>query len=284
MSNSNSKIPASAGIGLRGDHYAVIDAEHPDVAFLEVHTENYFGAGGVPHHYLSKLRDHYPVSFHGVGLSIGSVDPLEDKHLKRISQLVDRYEPGLVSEHLSWGSVNGVYANDLLPYPYTQESLTHFANRVETVQETLQRQILIENLSTYVGFSSQDFSEPEFLNELCKRSGCGLLLDVNNVYVCATNHDTDAFEYLEEIDLSLVGEIHLAGHTVKRFDDGEFLIDTHNALVCAEVWELFSHTVERCGTRPVLIEWDTELPELQTLVDESIRANKIMEQADAVAA
>ncbi len=277
-------IPARAGIGLRGEHYREIDRRRPVIGWLEVHTENYFGDGGLPHHFLSRLRESYPLSMHGVGLSLGSTDPLDREHLARVAALVARYQPDLVSEHLSWSSVNGLYANDLLPYPYTRESLNHFADRVERVQEYLGRQILIENPSTYLEYEDHDYAEADFLNELCRRSGCALLLDVNNVYVSCRNHRRDPRQFIDRIDGDLCAEIHLAGHTVNRFEDGELLIDTHSRRVASDVWRLFDHALDRIGARPTLIEWDTDLPQLDVLLDEARLADARLEAIDARAA
>ena len=284
MFSDHATIPTKVGIGLRAEHYADMDSAKPAVGWLEVHTENYFGQGGIPHHYLQRLRQDYPLSFHGVGLSIGSVDELNSQHLNRTRELIQIYEPGLVSEHLSWGSVNGQYLNDLLPLPYTQESLIHFCSRVDQVQTSIGRQILIENPSTYLTFVEQEFTETEFLNQLCERTGCGLLLDVNNVYVCATNHNFSATAYIDEISPQVVGEIHLAGHTCNRFEDGSLLIDTHNQKICEDVWSLYEYTIHRIRQRPTLIEWDTDLPALAVLLEEAQLAQRIMDKHNAVAA
>jgi uncharacterized protein (UPF0276 family) len=277
-------IPVAAGIGLRGEHYRRIDEERPDIGWLEVHTENYFGRGGVPHLYLERLRGHYPISFHGVGLSLGSTDPIDESHLDRIIELAEHYAPALVSEHLSWGSVSGVHLNDLLPLPYTRESLDHLTRRIDHVQSRLARPILIENPSTYLEFAENDFAETEFMNTLSDRTGCGILLDVNNVYVCAVNHGFPARRYLDDIDGGRVGEIHLAGHVVNRTEYGDLLIDSHDRPVCDEVWDLYRYAIDRVGPAPTLIEWDTDLPELETLLDLARTAGKILAARNAVAA
>ncbi len=277
-------VPASAGIGLRGEHYERIDRERPPTGWLEVHSENYFGKAGIPHHYLHRLREHYPISFHGVGLSLGSTDPLDLSHLDRIGEIIDEYQPGLVSEHLSWSSVNGVFVNDLLPFPYTWESLDNFSSRVDKVQRTLDRQILIENPSTYLSFEGECMGETDFLNTLASRTGCGILLDVNNVYVCSCNHGFDSGSYIEAINPHFVKEIHLAGHTCKNFEDGNILIDTHNQRVCTEVWNLFDFTLRHTGKVATLIEWDTDLPTLDVLLDEADHAQRMLDQAHAAAA
>ncbi len=277
-------IPADAGIGLRGDHYRRVDAERPNVAFLEVHSENYFGRGGVPHYYLERLGTRYPLSFHGVGLSLGSTDPLDENHLDRLRELEQAYRPALVSEHLSWSSVGGVFTNDLLPLPLTLESLDHFSRRVDHVQSRLGRRLLVENPSTYLELTDSRIDETEFLNTLAARTGCGILLDVNNVFVCATNHDFDANAYIEAIDADSVAEIHLAGHVENRFDGGTILIDSHNRPVCDAVWKLYRHALAYVGPRPTLVEWDSDLPALDELLDHAAHARALLEEHRAVAA
>ncbi|MDS4030998.1 MAG: DUF692 domain-containing protein [Candidatus Contendobacter sp.] len=279
-----SSIPARAGIGLRAEHYAAVLETPPPVGWLEVHSENYFGAGGKPLDYLEHIRAHYPLSLHGVGLSIGSTDPLDQRHLASLNHLIRRFEPALVSEHLSWSSVGGRYFNDLLPLPYTEEALDHMVTRVVQVQDVLGRQILIENPSSYLQYVESAIPEREFLVELVNRTGCGVLLDVNNVYVSARNHGFDASAYLRAIPRHVVQEIHLAGFTVNRFDDGELLIDTHNRPVWPAVWALYREAVHYFGRIPTLIEWDTDLPELAVLVDEAHRADAILEERHARAA
>ena len=213
-------IPARAGIGLRAEHYREVVATRPAVGWFEVHSENYFGDGGAPHHYLEQVRRDYPLSLHGVGLSLGSADELNRTHLEKLKALIQRYEPGLVSDHLSWSSVDGRYLNDLLPLPYTGESLRHVAAHVSAAQDFLGREILIENPSSYLQYRHSDMGEAEFLAELSARSGCGILLDVNNIYVSASNHGFDAQAYLRAIPPTRVREIHLAGHTVNRYPEG----------------------------------------------------------------
>jgi len=278
-------IPAHAGIGLRAPHYRDLLEIRPDVAWLEVHSENYFGEGGAPLHYLERARELYPVSLHGVGLSLGSADPLNREHLRRLKRLIDRIEPGLVSEHLCWSSVDGRYLNDLLPLPYTEEALRHLVPRIEQVQEVLGRRILIENLSSYLQYTHSTIAEWDFLAAVAEQADCGILLDVNNIYVSARNHGFDALAFLRAIPADRVQEIHLAGHMVKRYEDGEILIDTHNTRVCDEVWGLYETTIKRIGARPTLIEWDSDLPTLATLVQEAETAERMLERnRDAVAA
>lgn len=279
-----SSIPARAGIGLRAEHYDAVLETRPSVGWLEVHSENYFGAGGKPLDYLERIRARYPLSLHGVGLSIGSTDPLDRRHLAKLKELIRRFEPALVSEHLSWSSVGGRHFNDLLPLPYTEEALYHMVGRVAQVQDALGRPILIENPSSYLQYVESAIPEWEFLVELAERTSCGVLLDVNNIYVSARNHGFDASAYLRAIPRHLVREIHLAGFTVNRFDGGEILIDTHNRPVWPAVWALYRQAVRRFGPIPTLIEWDTDLPELAVLVDEARRADAILEECHARAA
>jgi uncharacterized protein (UPF0276 family) len=271
-------IPAHAGIGLRAAHYREILESRPALGWLEVHSENYFGEGGAPHRYLEALRAHYPLSLHGVGLSLGSSDELSIAHLRKLKALIERYEPGLVSEHLSWGSVDGRFFNDLLPLPYTEESLAHLVERVVKTQDTLDRQILVENPSTYLRFVHSTIPEAEFLSALAERSGCGILLDVNNVCVSARNHGTDPHAYLAVVRAQAVAEIHLAGFTVNRFDDGEILIDTHSRPVDPQVWALYREALERLGPLPTLIEWDADIPPLPVLIGEANQAQHILEE------
>jgi len=236
-------IPACAGIGLRSLH-------HPDAlthpvrpGWLEVHSENYFGKGGVPLRDLEAIRTDYPISLHGVGMSLGSADELDDQHLRQLKDLIQRIEPGLVSEHLSWSSFGGRYLNDLLPVPYTDETLAHLVARISSVQDYLGRQILIENPSSYLEYRFSSYSESAFLNELACRSGCGILLDVNNLYVSCVNHGWNALNYLQDIASGTVGEFHLAGHGVNRVGERTILIDTHDAQVSEAVWQLYQTAI-----------------------------------------
>lgn len=284
--NPEMTIPPRAGIGLRAEHFDDILEHRPDIGWVEAHSENYFGLGATslnnnggskPFEYLERVRHLYPVSLHGVGLSVGSTDPLNQQHLKNLKHLIDRIEPGLVSEHLSWGSVNDRYFNDLLPMPYTEESLDHMVQRINEVQEFLGRQILIENVSSYLEYKVSTIPEWEFVTELSQRAGCAVLLDVNNVYVNAMNHGFNAERFIESIPVKSVKEIHLAGHTVKEIDGGVIRLDTHDHLVCDEVWELYRLAVNRFGAVPALIEWDKDLPKLDVLVAEANRADAIRE-------
>lgn len=284
VSGDAGPIPAIAGIGLRSPHQAHFLHDRPAAGWLEAHSENYFAEEGIAVAALERIRADYPLSLHGVGLSLGSVDPLDTGHLGKLARLVERIEPGLVSEHLSWGSVDGRHLNDLLPLPYTEEALAHVALRMEQVQDRLGRQILIENVSSYLEFKGSTMTEWEFLVEAASRSGAGILLDVNNIYVNSKNHGFEPDDYIEAIPTTVVGEIHLAGHTVQRFDEHEILVDTHNALVCEEVWNLYDAAIARFGRTPTLIEWDSELPPVDTLLAEAVRAEQVMARYDERAA
>ena len=262
---------SGTGIGLRQPHYREVFERLPELAFLEVHSENFFLEGGAAMHALERARAAYPISLHGVGLSLGSADALAGEHLAKLKRLVDRVEPALVSEHLSWGGVGGVHFNDLLPLPYTGESLALLASRIDHVQATLKRRILVENLSAYVECRDSEMTETAFLAELARRTGCGLLLDVNNLYVNAINFGFDPVTRLAELDAASIGQMHLAGHTV--VDD--CLIDTHGSLVCDPVWSLYEQACRRFGPRPTLIEWDTDLPALDVLLSQAAQADGI---------
>jgi len=270
-------IPARAGVGLRTPHYAEVMATRPAVPWFEVHSENFFADGGRPHEILETVRADYPLSFHGVGLSLGSTDPLNSWHLDKLKGLIDRYQPGLVSEHLCWCSVDQRYLNDLLPLPYTEEALRHVVSRIARVQDYLGRQILIENLSSYLQFTESSIPEWEFLRAVAQDSGCAILLDINNIYVNARNHGFDPVQYLSAIPVHSVKEMHLAGHS----DEGQYLIDTHNQPVCAAVWQLYTLAVNRFVPVPTLIEWDMDLPALDVLLAEAQRAQDILEMHHA---
>jgi uncharacterized protein (UPF0276 family) len=271
-------IPARAGIGLRAKHYKEIVVDPPAVGWFEAHSENYFGEGGQPLYYLEQVRANYPLSLHGVGLSLGSTDPLNTAHLGKLKSLVLRFEPGLVSEHLSWGSVEGSHMNDLLPLPYTEEALAHVARRIEAVQEMLGRQILVENISSYVQFEHSTIPEWDFLAETARRAGCAILLDVNNIYVNSVNHGFDPVRYLEAIPVESVHEIHLAGFE----SNGDCLVDTHGKPVADAVWALYRHALGRFGAVPTLIEWDTHIPELPVLLGEAAKADIFLAGEDRV--
>ncbi len=277
-------LPVSAGIGLRAQHHRDVLEQRPTVGWLEAHSENYFALGGAQPECLEQIRALYPLSLHGVGLSLGSIDPLDRRHLENLKRIVARFEPALVSEHLSWGSFRGRHFNDLLPLPYTEEALRHMVARVSEVQEFLGRQILIENVSSYLEFTCSTLPEWEFLAALAVKSGCAILLDINNIYVSAQNHGFDAHEYPARMPRSAVREIHLAGHTRKSHRGRDILIDTHSTFVCADVWALYAEAVRRVGDVPTLIEWDTDIPALPVLVEEAHRADAIREAQHALAA
>ncbi len=268
-------VPATAGIGLRAQHHAEVVARAPAVGWFEAHSENYFAAGGRQPHFLEAVRSQYPLSLHGVGLSLGAVEELDTTHLAELKRLVDRYEPFAVSEHLCWGRHAGEHFNDLLPLPYTAEALRHMISRVGQMQEALGRRVLIENVSSYLEFQCSEMPEWEFLARLADASGCGLLVDINNIYVSARNHGFDAETYLGALPRAAVAEFHLAGHSVQRHGDRELLIDTHGAPVCQPVWELYGAAIRRFGAVPTLIEWDTDIPALDVLVAEAHRADDI---------
>jgi len=276
-------VPARAGIGLRSVHHEEVAARRPSVGWLEVHTENYFHDGGPQLRALERVREHYPLSLHGVGLGLGSVEPLDRGHLARIRRAIDRFEPALVSEHACWGHAGGEHFNDLLPLPYTEEAAMHLASRVREVQDYLGRQILVENLSSYFAYTASSLTEWEFLAAVVDRSGCGLLLDVNNLYVNSVNLGLDARRFIASAPREAVQEIHLAGHRRNRAGGRELLIDDHGSAVCAEVWALYELAIARLGPVPTLIEWDTDVPALDVLVGEAhaadARLEKILELA-----
>lgn len=275
--NALSPIPARAGVGLKPEHYRDVLDSRPDIGWFEVHPENYMGAGGPPHHYLTAIRNDYPLSLHGVGLSIGADGPLDPEHLSRLKLLADRYEPGLMSEHLAWSTHDDIFLNDLLPVPYTTKALTRVCDHIDELQETVGRTILLENPSTYLEFEDSEMSELEFLKAIAKQSGCGLLLDVNNVLVSATNHGFDAEAYIDAFPVEHVGEFHLAGHASDEDDAGEpILIDAHGCEVADPVWALYSRAISRAGERPSLIEWDNDVPAWDTLFAEARRAERVM--------
>ncbi|HEX4804139.1 MAG TPA: DUF692 domain-containing protein [Myxococcaceae bacterium] len=259
------------GVGLRPKHYGRFLESRPRVDFVEAISENFMGIGGRPLAVLEKVRRDVPVALHGVSLSIGSSDPLNGEYLAQLSELVNRIEPAVVSDHLCWGSHGGRYVHDLLPLPFTEEALEHVAARVKQVQDRLGRQILLENVSSYLTYAESTLSEWDFLAEIAQRADCGILLDINNIFVSSKNHGFDAFEYLSAIPVERVGQYHLAGHS----DYGEYLLDTHDAAVCDEVWGLYREAVRRFGLVSTLIEWDEKIPELEVLVAESRKARAV---------
>ncbi len=259
------------GIGLRAPHVAEILATRPPVGWLEVHTENYLGGGPAPRA-LERIRRQYPIALHGVGLSLGSAEGLDRGHLARVVELTRRIEPALVSEHLSWSVAGGAYLNHLLPLPYTEESLALVAAHVIEAQEALGCPLLVENPSSYLRFRHSTIPEPDFLAELARRTGCMLLCDLNNIFVTCRNFDEDPAAYVDRLPTGAVGEIHLAGHARNEADGRVILIDDHGSRVSDDVWALYERALERFGPRPTLIEWDTDLPALAVLLDESRRA------------
>jgi len=263
-------LPADAGVGFKPQHFGEILSGEQPIGFIEIHAENYMGAGGRPHAQLGKLCSRYPLSVHGVGLSIGSAEPLDRDHLARLKLLCDRYRPASFSEHLAWSSHAGLFLDDLLPLPYTPETLQRVANHIDMVQTTLRRRMLLENPSTYVAFGESTIPEVEFLAELAGRTGCGLLLDVNNVFVSARNHGTDPDEYLARFPLEHVGEIHLGGHDEQCDDIGApLLIDAHGSPIAASVWRLYETVIARTGPLPTLVEWDNDVPPWPVLAAEA---------------
>ncbi|MBB6252711.1 DUF692 domain-containing protein [Nitrospirillum iridis] len=264
-----------AGIGLKARHTAELLAQRPPLRFLEVHAENYMGAGGPAHRWLTALREAYPLSIHGVGLSLGGAEPLDTAHLADLAALVDRYQPELVSEHLAWCRIDGTYLNDLLPIPYTDASLALMADHVDQTQAALRRRILVENPSSYMAFPESDWDEAAFLAELARRTGCGVLLDVNNIHVSAHNVGLDADRYLQALPPDIVGEIHVAGHEPVDHDGRRVLLDTHGAPVSAAVWDLYRLALDRFGPQPTLVERDANIPPLADLLAEAAQADAI---------
>jgi uncharacterized protein len=272
-------IAGRAGTSLKHEHLQAILADGRRDGFFEVHAENYMGAGGPPHAALNRIRQDYPVSLHGVCMSIGGPQPLDEAHLRRFKALVDRYEPALVSEHLAWSTHDTTYFNDLLPLPYTAATLARVADHIDQVQEALGRRLLLENPSTYLIFPESTMSETFFIAELVRRTGCGLLLDINNVFVSATNHGFAALAYLADFPLQHVGEIHLAGHAEQADDEGELLlIDSHDRPVADAVWKLFDIVIGQCGPIPTLVEWDSDLPDWPLLKAEADAAQAILDR------
>lgn len=272
MPANNHTLPCVAGIGLRAPHYREVLETLPELGWVEVHNENFFG-GGAPLHTLLKVREHYPVSLHGVGLGLASTAPLNEEHLSALSSLCDAVQPAAISEHLCWNAANGFVINDLLPFPYTLEALDHVAHRVTQVQEKLQRQLLVENLSSYLSFSHSEMTEGEFLAELTQRTGCGILFDVENLYVNVRNLGVDAEAFIKTIPSEAVKEYHLAGYSMRE----GCLVDTHDHPVYPEVWDLYETVLRQLGPRPTLIEWDSEIPALAVLRGEAEKAQRRIE-------
>ena len=274
-----SDIPRRAGVGLKPEHYRTILQDQPDIGWFEIHAENYMGAGGPPHHYLEQIRAKYPLSIHGVGLSIGGSDPLDRAHLAALRAIADRYSPGLFSEHLAWSTHNGVYYNDLLPLPYTDQTLKHVALHIDQVQQAMGRKMLLENPTRYLCFSSKEMDEQSFLAELVHLTGCGLLLDINNVFISAANLGFSPEAYLDRFPLLAVEEIHLAGHEDRGSDTTPLLIDTHDRPIADPVWQLCHRVITSRGARPILIEWDSAVPDWTVLAAEAQRADGVLKSA-----
>jgi uncharacterized protein len=274
-----SRVPPSAGVGLKHEHGRDILQSSRGVGFFEVHAENYMGEGGPPHALLSAIRSRFPLSLHGVGLSIGGSGPLDRQHLSRLQHLVALYRPGLFSEHLAWSSHSDIYLNDLLPLPYNETTLARVCSHIDQVQNVLGMQMHLENPSSYLAFDESTMGEIEFLSQVVARTGCALLLDVNNVQVSAVNLGFDPFEYIGSFPTRYVGEIHLGGHAEDRDEVGSLaLIDSHGAPVAAPVWALYEYALDRTGPVPTLIEWDNEVPSFAVLAEEAARADAAMER------
>jgi uncharacterized protein (UPF0276 family) len=281
LTGARSPIPVAAGIGLRFPHHATVVQTRPAVPWFEIHAENYFGGGTVAR-CLQDVRRDYPLSLHGVGLSLGSAEALDPRHLQRVAGLIARTEPGLVSEHLSWGVVDGQYLADLLPLPMTEEALEVVCRHVELTQSVLKRQILVENPSTYLQFRHSSIPEWEFLAAVVARTGCGILCDVNNIFVSCANHGWNSAHYLDALPSRAVGEIHLAGHAVRTLENGRVVrIDNHGSRVAPEVWALYGRALQRFGPKPTLIEWDTDIPSFDVLLDEAALAARALTAAGA---
>jgi len=275
-----SQLPRRAGVGFKPEHFTSINAAPQPIGFFEVHAENYMGAGGPPHAQLARLREDYALSIHGVGLSIGSMQPLDREHLSRLKIVCDRYEPESFSEHLAWSSHNEVFLNDLLPLPYTPETLSRVAEHIDQVQNFLGRQMLLENPATYLLFEESTIPETEFLADLVRRTDCGLLLDVNNVFVASTNHKQNPGDYLDGFPIAAVREIHLSGHSETIDDAGApLLIDSHDTPVKDPVWQLYEELLARIGPTASLVEWDNDVPEWQVLRHEAIVAQAMLTAA-----
>jgi uncharacterized protein (UPF0276 family) len=273
-------LPQLTGVGLKAEHYRKILDTFPVLGFFEVHAENYMGAGGPPHRYLSAIRERYPLSLHGVGLSIGAGHPLDREHLARVRRLIDRYAPQWFSEHLAWSSHDAGFFNDLLPVPYTQVTLACVTEHIDEIQNALGRQMLLENPATYLAFAESTYPEADFISEVVRRTGCGLLLDINNVHVASTNQHWDARSYLDAYPLAHVQEIHLAGFAPDSDEFGrDLLIDAHDRPVTEVVWDLYAYAIERTGPVPTLIEWDTQIPEWSLLKAQADHAQQLMVQS-----
>ena len=276
----SSKLPRLSGVGFKPEHFSAINSERQPIGFFEVHAENYMGAGGPPHAQLGRLRADYPLSIHGVGLSIGSTQAIDQEHLQRLNSLCKRYEPESFSEHLAWSSHDGIFLNDLLPLPYTEATLRRVVEHIDLVQSVLGRQMLLENPATCLLFDESTIQETAFLAEIVRRTGCGLLLDVNNVLVACTNHNVDPRDYLAGLPIEAVGEIHLSGHSAALDDaDEPLLIDSHDTPVTNGVWELYVEVISNTGGIASLVEWDNNVPDWLVLRQEAAAAQAVLDSA-----
>ncbi|UVL41647.1 DUF692 domain-containing protein [Pseudomonas sp. B21-040] len=277
MNASTFGLPPRAGLGLKTEHFREVLGSHPDIGFFEVHAENYMVAGGPFHHFLGLIREQYPLSLHGVGLSIGAEGPLDTQHLKRLDALIERYQPHSLSEHLAWSSHGPAFLNDLLPLAYDNATLDRVCEHIDQVQSTLKRPMLLENPATYLAFERSTIDEADFIGEVIHRTGCGLLLDVNNVYVSCINHRRDPLAYLNALPLQSIGEIHLAGFAEDTDSLGDrLLIDDHGAPIDNAVWSLYRHVLERTGPIATLIERDNQLPAFSVLHAEARQADELL--------
>lgn len=276
-------LPARAGLGLKSQHYQDILASRPSIGFFEIHAENYMVAGGPFHHYLGQIRQHYPLSLHGVGLSIGGEEPLDQQHLQRLAALLERYQPAVFSEHLAWSSHGPTYLNDLLPVAYDRPTLERVCQHIDQTQSFLKRPMLLENPATYVEFSHSSLGEAQFIREVVQRTGCGLLLDVNNLYIACINHQRDVQAYMQALPLAAVQQIHLAGFAEDQDSVGaRLLIDSHGAAVDNAVWALYAQIIEQLGPLPTLIEWDNDVPPLPQLLAEAQMADQVLARGAAL--
>ncbi|MEQ1600561.1 MAG: DUF692 domain-containing protein [Methylophilaceae bacterium] len=277
-STQTTTLPLRAGVGLKPEHFRQIVETWPDLGFFEIHAENYMVGGGTFHHYLTRIRERYPLSIHGVGLSIGAETALDLTHLKQLSALIERYAPQSFSEHLAWSSHGEVFLNDLLPVPYTAQTLQRVCEHIDQVQSHLKRRMLLENPATYIEFSASSMTETEFINEILRRTGCGLLLDVNNVYISCINHHRDAHDYIRALPPQAVGEIHLAGFAQEQDANGDpLLIDSHGTPVAQAVWQLYAFALKQIGTAPTLLERDNDIPTFDVLFAESQLAERLLQ-------
>ncbi len=277
------QLPPRSGLGLKPQHFTEIVESRPDVGFFEIHAENYMVDGGPFHHFLAQIRENYPLSLHGVGMSLGGEEALDAAHLDRLHCLIGRYRPAVFSEHLAWSSHRGIFFNDLLPLPYDERALRRICDHIDQVQDRLNLRMLLENPATYVEFEASTMSEGQFMSEVIQRTGCGLLLDVNNVHVSCTNHRRDPWQAINELPLHAVGEIHLAGFARDADGAGDaLLIDNHGSLVDPLVWQLYARVIHQIGAVPTLIEWDNDVPALSVLMAEAGRVERTLSEVPSI--